>query len=294
MKPQVIALGLSGLVGSRISELLAEKYELVSLTTSSGVDITKPESLTVIKEYRDANFVLHLAAKTDVDGCESDKELGDQGEAWKVNAWGTSNVAEICRETGKKIIYVSTDFVFDGEKPEGDYYTEEDTPNPTNWYAVTKYEGEKTVEKSGADYLILRIAYPYRAKFAIRKDFARSIKERLENNQSVKTVTNHIFCPTFIDDLAGVIDKLIENDLSGIYHAVGASSISPLDACYLIADVFGLNRSLILKTTREEFFKDRAFRPFNLSLSNGKIEKLGVIMRPFDEGLSEIRKQLNS
>ena len=294
MKPQVIALGLSGLVGSRISELLAEKYELVSLTTSSGVDITKPESLTVIKEYRDANFVLHLAAKTDVDGCESDKELGDQGEAWKVNAWGASNVAEIWRETGKKIIYISTDFVFDGQKPKGEYYTEEDIPNPTNWYAVTKYEGEKTVEKSGADYLILRIAYPYRAKFAIRKDFARSIKERLENNQSVKTVTNHIFCPTFIDDLAGVIDKLIENDLSGIYHAVGASSISPLDACYLIADVFGLNRSLILKTTREEFFKDRAFRPFNLSLSNGKIEKLGVIMRPFDEGLSEIRKQLNS
>ncbi|KKR76437.1 MAG: dTDP-4-dehydrorhamnose reductase [Candidatus Levybacteria bacterium GW2011_GWA2_40_8] len=294
MKPQVIALGLSGLVGSRISELLSDKYDFISLTQESGIDISRPDSLTVVKKYEEASYVLHLAAKTDVDGCEEDKKLGEQSDAWRINVWGTANVSEICRETGKKIIYISTDFVFDGKKKEGQSYTEEDIPNPQNFYALTKYEGEKAVEKSGADYVILRIAYPYRAKFAIRKDFARSIKERLENNQPVKTVANHIFCPTFIDDLAGVIDKAIENDLSGIYHAVGASSISPLDACNLIADVFDLNRSLISKTTREEFFKDRAFRPFNLSLSNGKIEKLGVIMRPFKEGLSEIRKQLNS
>src|SRR3989337_1709394 len=171
MKPQIIALGLSGLVGSRISEILSEKYQFVSLTTSSGVDITKPETLTVIKNYENANFVLHLAAKTDVDGCEDDKRFGEQGEAWRVNVLGTSNVAEICREAGKKIIYISTDFVFDGKKPEGEYYSEEDIPNPKNWYAVTKYEGEKAVEKSGADYLILRIAYPYRAEFELKKDF---------------------------------------------------------------------------------------------------------------------------
>jgi len=237
-------------------------------------------------------LVLHLAEKTDVDSCQKDMSQGTNGQAWKINVEGTKNVINACARSGKKLIYVSTDFVFDGKKEKP--YSEEDTPSPINWYGQTKYEGEKAVEKSGADYVILRIAYPYRAKFAIRKDFARSIKERLENNQPVKTVANHIFCPTFIDDLAGVIDKAIENDLSGIYHAVGASSISPLDACNLIADVFDLNRSLISKTTREEFFKDRAFRPFNLSLSNGKIEKLGVIMRPFKEGLSEIRKQLNS
>ena len=234
---------------------------------------------------------MHLAAKTDVDGCEDDKRFGEQGEAWRVNVLGTSTVAEICREAGKKIIYISTDFVFDGKKPEGDYYSEEDIPNPTNWYAVTKYEGEKAVEKSGADYLILRIAYPYRAEFELKKDFVRNIKDRLKDGEEVMAVTDQLFCPTFIDDLAPVLDKLFENGSFGIYHAVGSPPITPFDASISIAEVFGLDKTLVKPTTREEFFKGRAERPFNLSLSNDKIEKLGVRMRSFQEGLEESKKQ---
>ena len=134
-KPQIIGLGLNGLVGSRTTELLNEKYEFISLERSTGVDITKPESLTLIKDYPHANFVLHMAAKTDVDSCEADKSLNEAGDAWKINVMGAKNVAQICRETGKKMIYISTDFVFDGEKALGERYSEQDLPNPVNWYA---------------------------------------------------------------------------------------------------------------------------------------------------------------
>lgn len=292
MKPKIIGLGLGGLIGSRITQLLGGKYEFVSLSRSTGVDITKKETLDVIKTYKDANFVLHFAAKADVDGCEKDKDLGLNGDAWKINVGGTRNVSEICRETGKKMIYVSTDFVFDGQKPEEESYSEEDRPSPINWYAKTKYEGEKAVKGSGADCIIVRIAYPYRAKHDVKKDFVRVIWDKLNDDLEIKAVTDHIFCPTFIDDLAFALDKLIENDEAGIYHVVGSSAISPYGAALKIADIFGLNKDKIRKTTREEFFKDRAPRPYNLNLKNDKIKGLGVRMRGFEEGLVEIKEQL--
>lgn len=291
-KPQIIGLGLNGLVGSRITEVLSDKYEFVSLSRSNGIDITDSGSLTKIKDYPLANFVLHLAAKTDVDGCEKDKEQGIQGEAWKINVEGARNVAEICRELGKKMIYVSTDFVFDGEKQEGEVYTETDLPNPLNWYAETKFQGEKAVEGSGADYIILRIAYPYRARFNVKKDFFRAISDRLKEGLEVKAVTDHIFCPTFIDDIAKVFDAVIKNDATGIYHAVGSEALTPYEASVKIAEVFGLPKDLISKTNRKEFFQDRALRPFNLTLGNDKIQKLGVEMLGFEEGLRIIKSQL--
>ena len=81
-KPQIIGLGLNGLIGSRITQLLSDKYSFISLSRSNRVDITDATSLTKIKDYPDANFVLNLAAKADVDGCEEDKSLGERGEAW--------------------------------------------------------------------------------------------------------------------------------------------------------------------------------------------------------------------
>lgn len=291
-KPQIIGLGLSGLVGSRITELLSDQFEFINLGRKNGVDITDPISLTKIKDFEKADYILHMAAKTDVDACEKDKNLEQSGEAWKINTEGTKNVAEICRETGKKIIYISTDFVFDGEKPEGEFYSEEDQPNPVNWYARTKYEGEKAVEGSGTDYIIVRPGYPYRASFDEKIDFMRTIKLKLERGEEIKAVTDHIFCPTFIDDFGKVLEVLIKNDVSGIYHAVGNQALSPYEATIAIAKVFGLPKNLITKTTREEFFKDAAPRPYNLALANAKIEQIGVKMKGFEEGLLAVKSQL--
>lgn len=291
-KPQIIGLGLNGLVGSRITDLLSDRYEFIPLSRSTGVDVTDPESLTSLKDYPNANYILNLAAKADVDGCEKDKDLGEEGEAWKINVTGAGNVAEICRELGKKLIHISTDFVFDGEIEKGKSYLETDKPNPLGWYGKTKLEGEIAVETSGADYIIARIAYPYRAHFEFKKDFVRAILTRMQEGGEIKAVTDHIFCPTFIDDIAHSLDLLIKNDATGIYHIVGAESLTPYEAALRIAEVFGLNQRLISKTTREEFFQGRAPRPFNLSLSNAKIKELGANFYGFSEGLQTMKSQL--
>ena len=291
-KPQIIGFGLNGLVGSRITELLKDKFEFISLSRQTGVDITDIDSLRQVNEYPKAKFILNFAAKTNVDECESEKEFAQNSEAWKINVLGAKNIADVAKKNNKKVIYISTDFVFDGVKPEGEYYTEKDTPNPINWYAKTKFEGEKVVIESDCKYIILRIAYPFRAKFEAKTDFVRALKNRLEQRLPIRAVEDHIFCPTFIDDLAFSIEKLIDKDASGLFHSVGSVALTPYEATIKIAQIFELNANLISKTTRNEFFKGKANRPYNLALSNDNLEKIGLRMNGFEESLHKIKFQL--
>lgn len=281
---KILGTGMSGLLGARIASVLSD-FEFTSISRATGVDVTNIDSLRPhIAEFQ-GEYVLHMAAKADVDGCEQDRGQGQEGEAWKINVLGAKNVAELCRDAGKKMIYISTDFVFDGEKPEGEAYTEEDTPAPINWYGETKFQGENEIRKSGVEYTILRIAYPYGPSSAPKKDFVRIIAGRLQENLPIKGVTDHIFVPTYIDDIALAIQAVIEKKALGLFHAVGSTALSPYDAAVLIAKIVGVNPEVIGVTTRAEYFANKATRPFNLQLSNAKIVDLGVTMRPFEEGL---------
>jgi dTDP-4-dehydrorhamnose reductase len=290
---KILGTGLTGLVGSRIVELLNDKHEFENLNGSAGTDITNKQRVQALIEKSNAQVVLHLAAKTNVDECEKDKALGKNGDTWKINAEGTSNIADSCLRTNKKLIYVSTDFVFDGTNPPVGGYSEEDIPNPVNWYAQTKYEGEKIVRQLKTPWIIARVAYPYRAKSkSTKSDFFRIVLDRLRKDQPISAVADHVFTPTFIDDIASAIDALIKNNSQGIFHVVGSQSLTPFDAANLIADKSGLGKSKISATTRSEFFRNRAPRPFQLALNNDKITELGVKMRTFEEGLDEILRQI--
>lgn len=304
---KILVTGLSGLVGSRFAELLKDSYEYEGITRESGVDITNETSIKQKILSSDAQIVLHLAAKTDVDGCENDKEIDkkflaqkdfDQQEwinkktAWVINVLGTKHIVEACKKTNKKIIFISTDFVFDGNKSQDEGYIEEDIPNPINWYGNTKYEAEKLVQNSGLDWIIVRLAYPYRANFAKKDDFLRVIIQRFKNNQSLSMITDHIMTPTYIDDFVYAIDSLIKTNLSGIFNVVGGQFISPFDGAVLVADKFNFDKGLITQTTRKEYFKDKAQRPFFLGLKNDKIKNMGIKMKTFEDGLEEIKNQV--
>lgn len=288
--PKIFGTGMSGLIGTKIVELLEDKYTFVDLSYATGIDITKPETLEALSNDTESKVVIHMAAKADVDGCENDKALGIEGDAYKINVKGTQNIVDACKKTQKKIIYISTDFVFDGENTPKDGYKETDLPYPVNWYSETKYLGEQAVLNSGLPYILMRIAYPYRSAFPLKKDFVQGILDRLQNQQEIKGVTDHIMNPTYVDDIAHAMDALIQGNHTGIFHVVGSNSITPYDAAIMIAETFGCNKDLITKTTRAEFFKDRAPRPFNLSMNNDKIKQLGVRMRSFREGLIELRE----
>jgi dTDP-4-dehydrorhamnose reductase len=288
---KIIGTGLLGLVGSRILELL-DKHQFQNISRQNGVDIQVKEQVFDAIGNSSANTVLHLAAFTKVDDAEEEKDLGEQSEAWKINVFGTQNVLEACEKYNKKLVYFSSDMVFPGTKEPPDKYLEDDETGAVGFYAKTKEEAEKLIEKASCPWLILRIGYPYRANFE-KKDYVRVLKELLESGKPINAVSDHYFTPTFIDDIASVLELIFKENLTGKLHVVGGEIVTPHDVAIKIAKAFNLDLNLIGKTTRNSYFKDKAPRAYNLSLNNDKIEKLGIQMTSFSEGLEKIKTQIN-
>lgn len=285
----IIGTGLSGLVGSRVVELLSPEFSFENLSLETGVDITKKNIVSSLITASPASWVFHFAAKTDVDGCETEKGQGKASEAWRINVEATESIVQSCRQTNKHLLYISTDFVFDGND---DLYSEGDPPNPKSWYAKTKHEGELRVQTLGELGLIIRIAFPYRAVNATKKDFLHRMLESFVSGKTVATPSDQVFVPTFIDDIASALRILINKQASGIYHVVGSQALSPCEAGQKIASAFGYDQKRVHEVQFVDFYKDRAARPFHANLSNDKIAKIGIKMLTFDEGLVAIRQQL--
>lgn len=304
MKTKVIATGISGLVGSRIVELLGNKFEFISFSLDTGVDITNEKLLEdKFGEYSLAPIVLHLAAYTDVDGAFKQNEQIN-GSCYKVNVIGSKNIAHLCKKLNKYLIHISTDFVFDGKTPPNNGYLETDLPKPLEWYGKTKLLAEQEVQNSGCESAIVRIAFPFKAKNApsnlepiIKLDFVRKIIEKLKNNENLSMFTDQLITPTFIDNIAQSISKIIELKPKGIFHCVGSTFISPYDLALKICEYFNLNRLLIKPSLLVNYQKENSLnrpRPFKSILSNQKIQQeLGVKMLSVDEALQEMEKQIS-
>lgn len=287
----ILGTGLTGLVGSRIVELLSGDFTFTDLSRSKGVDITEADTVKAFITQKNPDLILHLAGATNVDACEEEKELGENSTAWKINVEGTKNVMQAAEAIGKKILYISTDFVFNGENPPEEGYREEDTPHPVNWYGQTKYEGEIRIQKAKIPWCIVRIASPYRAEFE-KRDFFRAILTRLQSGEEVKGVSDYQITPTYIDDISSAVHALITQEQNGIFHVVGSEFISPYDAARKIARVFSTDESRVKPVNGSDFFSGRAKRPFKSILNNAKIGKLGVEMRTLEQGLEEIKRQI--
>jgi dTDP-4-dehydrorhamnose reductase len=284
---KILGTGLSGLVGTRCTELLRVDFEFTNLSLETGIDITNEIALTQAFTASDAPWVLHMAAFTDVDKAEMDKSNGQSGVAWKINVLATQNLVNLCRKFNKHLLYISTDYVFDGSLSS---YDEDDSPNPMGWYGVTKYEGEKKVSTLNNLGLIIRIANPYRDAWEGKSDFVHKIADRLKSGQKVNSPSDQLFVPTHIDDIAAAIKYLIKSQANGIYHVVGSEALSPYSAASIIAQSYGYNQTLINKTTFKDFFANRAPRPFQAHLINAKITNCGIHMKSFSEGMQKIVK----
>lgn len=284
----VLGTGLSGLVGSRLVELLSAQSEFEDLSHETGVDITAYGEVAARIKSSPASWVFHLAAYTDVQGAEKTRAEGKESLAWKVNVDATQNIAKLCQQYGKHLLYLSTDYVFDGTKKE---YMEADIPNPQGWYAVTKYEGEKQVTAIGELGLVIRISNPYRANPVSKRDWVHKMMDRLGAGQPIVAPQDQLFVPTFIDDVARVIARLTEAGASGIVHAGGGSAVSPHDAAQKIAEVFGYDAKLIAPTKYAQFVEGRAPYPQYAVLLDETLDRMGIAMRPFDEGLAEVKRQ---
>lgn len=277
---KIALTGADGLVGSRIIELLRQNFEFIPLSQKS-MDITDKDKVWQILKNLNFDFFLHLAAYTNVAEAEKNKEL-----CFKINVEGTKNVFEAVETKGKKFIYISTDFVFDGTVPP---YFEDSKPNPPGIYGQSKYQGEKIVKDEA---MIIRISYPYRAKFEKKPDFFRKIKTYLEEKKPLKMIIDSLMTPTFIDDIAYGLKYLINNYSPEIYHLVGTKAISPYEAAIIIAEKFNLDKSLIGKTTYEEYIKAKPGLPRYADIRSKKNNFWK--MKTFEEGLDEVVRQLRN
>ena len=231
------------------------------------------------------DIIILTAAMTNVDKCELEKEL-----ALKVNTAGTKNVIEACEKTDAKLVFLSTDFVFDGEKKAS--YTEKDMPNPLNYYGETKLLAEKEIKNSALDYLICRTAVLYGAN-STKLNFITWIIKSLQEKNPISIVTNQINSPTYVENLAEIIWELIQNEASGIFHTAGDRAYNRYEMAVMCAKFFDLDKRLI---TPVRDFKQVATRPFNAGLDVSKLKRfLGNNIKIFDleDGLKHMKEQYN-
>lgn len=277
---KIALTGGDGLVGSRIVDLLKNDFNFINLPQKL-MDITNKDQVYQTLKEINFDFFLHLAAYTNVTQAETEKDL-----CFKINVQGTKNIFEVVKNKKRKIIYISTDFVFDGLNPP---YNEDSVPKPIGVYGQSKYEGEKIIGNNG---MIVRIAYPYRAYFEKKLDFFRRFKSLLEEKKSLTMITNSLMTPTFIDDIAYGLKYLIKNYSPEIFHLVGKDSLSPYQIALLVAKKFNLDKNLILTTTYEEYIKTKPGLPQWNEIKSKKNNFWK--MKTFEEGLNKVIKQLGN
>ncbi|OGD71166.1 hypothetical protein A2187_02020 [Candidatus Collierbacteria bacterium RIFOXYA1_FULL_46_24] len=287
---QVLTTGATGLVGSRFVDLYAKRFPTSNMDLTTGVNITDRDSIEKFVTANPADILIHLAAFTDTN--KAFAESGNQkGLCYQVNVVGTRNIAAVCEAHGIHLIHVSTDFVFDGQKSAP--YIETDPVSPLEWYGETKALAEKVVQDSGVHSTILRIAYPYRANYALKPDIIGKIKTGLETGKLYPQFVDTVITPTFIDDIAAAFAKIIELKPSGIFHIVGSDALSPYELAQKVAVAYGFDPSLVQKGSLTEYLKT-ASRPFarHVAMSNAKATKqLGLTFAGIDQGLAELKKQ---
>jgi len=288
---KLLITGASGLYGSRLAQLaLARGIEVYSSDIQSlsvngkfvKLDISGKTQVDEFFKAIKPDVVVHAATLTDVDKCETNKEL-----AWKVNVEGTKNIVEAAHDAGSFLIYISTDYVFSGEKG---LYKETDKPEPINYYGVTKLKAEEIVQTQ-AEYFIARPSVIYGSTPAAGKvNFALWLIETLRKGEHVKIVTDQWNTPTLNTNLAKMTLEVVESRLTGIYHLCGATRVSRLEFAKLIANAFGLDAGLIDPVLSSQFTWP-AKRPMDSSLDTSKAQKT-LQSKPLV--MAEALKQLKS
>ncbi|MDG6919712.1 MAG: dTDP-4-dehydrorhamnose reductase [Nitrososphaerota archaeon] len=270
---KVLLTGATGLVGRDLAFAAAKGgFELLSAQHACPPECGKPVLLDLsssdsIRKAFAANrpdVVVHAAAWTDVEGCESNKEL-----ALAVNAKATEAIAIEAKRTGSHLVYVSTDYVFDGSKGA---YDENDEPNPVNFYGRSKLMGEVAVERFAPTWCIARTSTPY-GLHPRRKSFPVVVAERLSACEEMKVVSDQRTSPTHTANLSMMILELVARRSEGTVHVSSSTGISRLEFAARVAKELELDGSL-LRPARGEEVGWRAVRPRDTTLNVSKANSL--------------------
>ncbi|WP_456417445.1 dTDP-4-dehydrorhamnose reductase [Methanocaldococcus sp.] len=292
---KVAVIGL-GMIGYELVKkyLELDDYDVYIITRSDKgffndvkkyfVDITNENKIKETIKKINPDYVINTAAITNVDLCETERDL-----AYKTNALGARYIGEICKEIGSFLCHISTDYVFDGNKGN---YTEKDPINPINYYGYTKAEGERLLNELDYELIsIVRISVPYCIS-PVKVNFFMWVLERLKNNEPISVIIDQWNTPTYVNELVEGIVKIYEQNINGLLHFGGGEKVSRYDFALKVAEVFGFDKSLI-KPIKSFEMNWKAKRPKDTSLNSKKAEKsLNIKLKTIKEALKEIEKIL--
>lgn len=273
---RIVVTGARGMLGSALLPCLQGEHEVVGVDFQ---DFDISQQAAVEKAFRDLrpDFVYHLAAFTDVDGCETNPQ-----KAMEVNAEGTQNVARACAEVGAVLLYVSTDYVFDGaaERP----YREDDTPNPLSVYGRSKLQGEQYLQSLLDRYFVVRSSWLYGPR---GKNFVSTIVKIASERDELQVVSDQRGSPTYTLHLALKLAQLLRSVAYGIYHVTGAGNCSWFEFARAILKLGGFDEVRVVPISTEESGR-KAPRPRNSVLENRRLLESQMERLPrWEEGLAQ-------
>jgi len=272
---RMILLGGKGLLGTNITPLLQQKFDLTvcDIDTWDITDKTSGESH--INKYQ-PDVVINLAAITDVDGCEDKRELAE-----KVNGYGAGVVADVCREHNVRFVHISTDYVFDGKKTLP--YKENDPPNPVSVYGMTKLMGEQAVLEKNPSSLIMRAQW---LSGKGGENFITKVIKIARQSGTLRVVNDQRGSPTYAKDLAEPLIALIEKGKTGIYHLANSGSCTWFDFAQEIFALLEMDVTITPISSAE--LERKAPRPSCSVFDMWKLQKdTGLRMRLWQEALRE-------
>jgi dTDP-4-dehydrorhamnose reductase len=253
---------------------------------SVHMDVADAESVRRTIRQTQPDTIIHAAAIADVDLCEREPQL-----AHAVNVRGTQHIVDACRESGARLVYVSTDYVFDGG---GAPYDEGDEPNPIQVYGRTKLEGERAVASlPGA--LSARTAVLFGRAPAWRSNLVLWLLDRLERREPAVAATDQVGTPTLVDNLADMLIALARSDRDGIYHAAGATNVDRYTFARQTAEVFGYDPDRVQPIRAAESSRP-ARRPPNVGLNVERLRRDFPTVLPLstEQALLQLRAQLHA
>ena len=286
---KLLVLGGSGLIGNALLKNSKNEFDILTTFYKNHISIKNvrsfqysfPNDLNNLRELLEKekpDVLVNTMGYSNIDFCELNKS-----DTEMLHVEVTEKICKICENIGTKQIFLSSDYVFDGEKGN---YSEDDVPNPVNYYGLSKLKAEQLILKNPIN-TVIRTSVIYDWDYRAR--FFNSVIKNLQNNQEINATTDVYNSVTFLDNLVESIFKVITLNQNGIFHVVDSACVNRFEFAEMIAKIFQLDKNLIKMVSVQDESKNIAKRPKNACLNNSKAKKeLGLNFNTIEEGVSRV------
>ena len=286
---KLLVLGGSGLIGNALLKNSKNEFDILTTFYKNPISIKNvrsfqysfPNDLNNLRELLEKekpDVLVNTMGYSNIDFCELNKS-----DTEMLHVEVTEKICKLCENIGTKQIFLSSDYVFDGEKGN---YSEDDVPNPVNYYGLSKLKAEQLILKNPIN-TIIRTSVIYDWDYRAR--FFNSVIKNLQNNQEINATTDVYNSVTFLDNLVESIFKVIKLNQNGIFHVVDSACVNRFEFAEIIAKIFQLDKNLIKTVSVQDEPKNIAKRPKNACLNNSKAKKeLGLNFNTIEEGVSRV------